>query len=119
MNSQLPVDTQLDAFEEKVTKLVENLNAARQRILDLEKEKTVLEREKADQAEAFSKLQNQMKQLEKKATNSPKGFSKSTNFAKIVRNNRNEAETTAELKQQLTAYIDELDRCIAYLSNLS
>ncbi|WP_128544870.1 hypothetical protein [Larkinella soli] len=119
MNNASPLFLQLDTLEKKVTRLVDAINAARQRIRDLEIEKNALEREKAGLADQVAKQQNQIRQLEKIAANSSKGFSKSTNFAKIVNNNRNDAEATAELKQQLTAYIDELDRCIAYLSDLS
>jgi predicted nuclease with TOPRIM domain len=119
MSNTSPVFSQMDSFEDKAYRLVEMVNAGRQRILELESEKSVLEREKAKLAGEVTKQQNQLRQLEKMVNNSPKEFSKPTNIPKIVNNKHNDAETTAELKQQLTAYIEELDRCIAYLSDLS
>ncbi|MFC5411200.1 hypothetical protein ACFPMF_17900 [Larkinella bovis] len=109
----------MDAFEAKAFRLMEMIREGRERILELEQVRKVLEEEKADLANQLAKQQNQLKQLEKLVNNSPKEFSKPTNIPKIVNNKHNDAGTTAELKQQLTAYIDELDRCIAYLSALS
>ena len=119
MSETLPVFSQMDAFADKAVRLVEMVNAERQRVLELEQANRVLQREKGELADQIAKQQNQLKQLEKMVNNSPKEFSKPTNIPKIVNNKRNDAETTAELKQQLTAYIEELDRCIAYLSDLS
>ncbi|GAB3908354.1 hypothetical protein GCM10028803_43810 [Larkinella knui] len=119
MSNSSPVFSQMDSFEDKAYRLIEMVNAGRQRIIELEQEKTALELEKAKLANEVTKHQNQLRQLEKMVNNSPKEFSKPTNIPKIVNNKHNDAETTAELKQQLTAYIDELDRCIAYLSDLS
>ena len=119
MNKTSPVFSQIDSFEAKAFRLVEMVNAGRQRILALEQEKIILESELVKLADQLGKYQNERKQSGKMANNSPKEFSKPTNIHKIVNNKRNDAGTTAELKQQLTAYIDELDRCIAYLSDLS
>lgn len=119
MSKTSPVFSQMVTFEEKVFRLVEMVKAGRERILELEQAQKVLEEEKADLANQVTKHQNQLRQLEKMVNNSPKEFSKPTNIPKIVNNKHKEAVTTAELKQQLTAYIDELDRCIAYLSDLS
>jgi len=112
MSSELSLFSQFDAFDKKVVRLVDEIKAARKRIDELETR--IAERDKTIQEK-----ESEIRELQKKAVNPPKGFSKSTNFAKIVVNNRNDAETTAELKQKLGAYIEELDRCIAYLSNLS
>ncbi|MGA0559166.1 hypothetical protein ACO2Q8_21085 [Larkinella sp. VNQ87] len=119
MSETLPVFSQMEAFADRVVHLVEMVNAGKQRILELEQANRVLQREKLELTDQVTKQQNQLKQLEKMVNNSPKEFSKPTNIPKIVNNKHKDAETTAELKQQLTAYIEELDRCIAYLSDLS
>ncbi|GAB3262753.1 hypothetical protein GCM10027347_28680 [Larkinella harenae] len=119
MSITSPVFSRMDAFEEKAFRLIEKLNQSRERIRELEQARKVLEKENVDLANTVTKQQNQLKQLEKLVNNSPKEFSKPTNIPKIVNNKHNDAGTTAELKQQLTAYIEELDRCIAYLSALS
>jgi predicted nuclease with TOPRIM domain len=61
----------------------------------------------------------EIKQLNKKQSNSEKITSKSKDFGKIVNNNLSGTDTNAELKQQLDEYIQELERCIAHLSSLS
>ena len=61
----------------------------------------------------------ELKQLNKKQSNSEKIASKSKDFGKIVNNNLSGTDTNAELKQQLDEYIQELERCIAHLSSLS
>ncbi|GAB3917197.1 hypothetical protein [Larkinella terrae] len=119
MSETSPVLLQMDSLEAKAFRLAEMVHAGRQRILALELEKAELERERIKLTNEVTKQQNQLRQLEKMVNNSPKEFSKPTNIPKIVNNKHNDAETTAELKQQLTAYIEELDRCIAYLSDLS
>lgn len=119
MSKTSSVLSQLDSFENKAKRLIELVKAGRQRISELEQENNALEREKAKLTNEVTKHQNQLRQLEKMVNNSSKEFSKPTNIPKIVNNKHNDAGTTAELKQQLTVYIEELDRCIAYLSDLS
>lgn len=116
----------MDSFEEKLFSLIEKSNADQQRIQELEQTISVLQKEKAELTKEkthlnneITKQQNQLSRLEKMANNLPKEFIKPTNIPKIVNNKRKDAATTAELKQQLTVYIEELDRCIAYLSDLS
>ncbi|WP_234734958.1 hypothetical protein [Tellurirhabdus bombi] len=115
MANNLPLLSQLDFFESKIARLVVEVQVARARVLELEQENAVLSEKNSEHLQLIKQLQ---KKAEKEATVSP-SFSKSTNFVKIVNNNRNDTETIAELKQKLTVYIDELDRCITYLGNLS
>ncbi|GAB3315745.1 hypothetical protein GCM10027299_05100 [Larkinella ripae] len=119
MNSTSPVFSQLDSFEAKAFRLVEQIRQDRERILELEQANKILQKENVELADKLVKQQNRLEKLEKLTTNSPKEFSKPTNIPKIVNNKHNDAGATAELKQQLTAYIEELDRCIAYLNDLS
>lgn len=112
MSSHSPLIAQLDLFEKRLAVLVGEVRYARQRIRELENENAGL-------SELVQKQQQQLKQVQKKTSNEPASFSKSTNFVKIVSDNRTGTTTIADLKQQLTVYIDELDRCMAYLSNLS
>ena len=61
----------------------------------------------------------ELKELQKKQSDSEKIAAKSKDFVKIVSNNLSGTDTNAELKQQLDEYIRELERCIDHLSNLS
>jgi len=109
-----PIVSQLDFLENKIARLVVDLEATRARVQELEGLNDRL-------TTTVQQQQQELRQWQKKAENAAAAapvFSKSTNFSKIVSDNRNDT-TIAELKQQLTVYIDELDRCIAYLGNLT
>ena len=95
----------LEDFEHKVFDLTERMAQQRQRIEQLERDN--------------EEQQNQLKQQQKKAVDSPPAFTKSKDFGKLVSSNLPDAVAREEVKQQLDEYIRDLDRCIAHLSTLS
>ncbi|WP_266367883.1 hypothetical protein [Tellurirhabdus rosea] len=110
-----PIFSQFDFLENKIARLVGELQAARSVMGQLQAENERLNNTLQQQQQEIRQLQKKVE----KAAAIPSSFSKSTNFSKIVSDNRNDTATIAELKQQLTVYIDEIDRCIAYLGNLT
>lgn len=108
-------DELLRAFqqlEQKVVGLKKAYELAKERAEGLQEANNTLRKTNREQ-EAL------LKQLNKKQSNSEKIALKSKDFGKIVNNNLSGTDTNAELKQQLDAYIRELERCIAHLSSLS
>lgn len=105
MASEFQLIALIETLGQKTETLTGLLAEARQRISQLEVENK-------DQ-------QNQLKQYQKKGIDSQSIFLKSTNFGKIVSDNLNDTVTSAEIKQKLDEYIQEIDRCIAHLSTLS
>ena len=86
--------------------------STRERISELQEANETLHKKNREQ-------EAELKELQKKQSNSQKIASKSKDFGKIVRDNLSATDTNAELKQQLDEYIRELERCIAHLSKLS
>lgn len=78
-----------------------------------------LERENDDLQKSLKEQQAEVRRLQKDGAVSQKNARKSKEIGKIVEANLSGTDANAELKQQLDAYIGELDRCIAYLSSLS
>jgi|GEM_PF-755000 len=119
MTSDFQILSRLDFLEKKISLLVVETETSRRRIRELEAELAEQQMKLASQEETIQQQQQQLRQAQKKTLTAPESFTKSTNFVKIVSDNRTNTETIAELKQKLTGYIDELDRCIAYLSHLT
>ncbi|GAA4462056.1 hypothetical protein GCM10023189_38270 [Nibrella saemangeumensis] len=112
MLSEFQLFALMDDLERKVN-LLAGINAdARRRIEQLELEKSALE-------EKIQEQQTQLRQLQKKAVESPQIFLKPKDFGKIVQNNLTDTVNSTEIKRKLDEYIREIDRCIAHLSSLS
>ena len=109
-------EEQLFAAFQKLRRSVEAMKTAydvdRERVTELQSANKELLKKNREQ-------ETEVKQLQKKLSDSEKIAAKSKDFGKIVSNNLSGTDTTAELKQQLDEYIRELERCIAYLSSLS
>lgn len=99
-------------LERKVESMKSAYEAAKERAEGLQEANNTLRKKNREQ-------EAELKQLQKKQSNSEKIASKSKDFGKIVNNNLSGTDTNAELKQQLDEYIRELERCIAHLSSLS
>ena len=95
----------LEDLERRVGQLLEQSAQQKKRIKDLENDL----KEQRDQAKQQS--------LKTAAGTSP--VIKSKDFSKLVSSNLPDAVAREEVKQQLDAYIRDLDRCIAHLSALS
>ena len=104
--------SQFEQLERKLGALRDLYNGAKQQIDRLEKEKTDLNKQLKEQQDKVRQLEKKRDELEKKQT-------KSKDFGKLVQANLSQTDTNAALKQQLDAYIRELERCIAHLSSLS
>ena len=102
----------IQKLERKVGLMKRAYETTKERVQELQESNTTL-RQKNREQEA------ELKQLQKKQSDSEKIASKSKDFGKIVENNLSGTDTNAELKQQLDEYIRELERCIAHLSSLS
>ena len=109
-------EEQLFAALQKLSRNVEAMkivyNTDRERVTELQNVNRELLKKNREQ-------ETEIKQLQKKWSDSEKIAAKSKDFGKIVSNNLSGTDTTAELKQQLDEYIRELERCIAYLGSLS
>ena len=104
--------SQFEQLERKIGVLRDLYSDAQRRIDQLEDEKT-------DLGQQLKEQQDRVRQLEKKQGELEKKQAKSKDFGKLVQANLSATDTNAELKQQLDAYIREIERCIAYLSSLS
>ena len=76
-----------------------------------------LERENQELKEACRRLEEEIKQIQKKSSSIQKDFNKSKNFAKIVSNKLTPTDGLAELKESVEQYIIEIDRCIEMLED--
>jgi len=112
MVSEHQIIALVDLLERKIWQLRNVYDDANREIKRLELENSVLTARLLEQ-------QQQVKELEKKQTHSDKKAAKSKHLSKLVQNNLLETDTNAALKQQLDAYIQDLNRCIAHLSSLS
>ncbi len=102
----------IEQLERKIGALTGLYETTRQRVKQLEADKEKL-------TERLKKQQDQARQSEENQVESEKKWSKSKDFSKLVQDNLSGTDTNAALKQQLDAYIRELERCIAHLSSLS
>lgn len=108
-------DKLFGAFQQlkrKIEMLRSAYETTKKRVEELQEDNRVLTKKNREQ-------EAEVKQLQKKWSNSEKIASKSKDFGKIVSNNLSGTDTNAQLKQQLDEYIRELERCIAHLSSLS
>ncbi len=118
MASEFQIIMQLDALAQKVEIQSRLLREARQRVKDLETDNAILNKRLL----AFESLEKEPKELKavpKKPAESPKPFLNPKEMVKIVSDNPTSTVSNAELKQKLDEYIQEIDRCIAHLNNLS
>lgn len=104
--------SQFEQLERKIGVLRDLYGDAKRRIEQLEEEK-------ADLNKQVKAEQDRVRNLEKKQGELEKKQAKSKDFGKLVQDNLSGTDTNAELKQQLDAYIREIERCITYLSSLS
>ena len=102
----------IDSFEHKVAQLVGHVTRLSNRIKSLEDDNTNLRSTIRDQ-------EKQIKELQKKQPGTKQSFTNSKEFGKIVVNNLADTATSTEIKQRLDEYIQEIERCIEYLSTLS
>ena len=112
MASEFQVILLLDALLKKSEVLTRLLDEARLRVDQLTSENQTLQNTVND-------YQNQVKQLQRKANESPQIFINPKDLSKIVSDNPTNTVSNAEIKQKLDEYIREIDRCIAHLSSLS
>ena len=95
----------LEDLERRVGQLLEQSAQQKKRIKDLEDD--------------LKQQRDQAKQQTSKTAAGTLPFTKSKDFSKLVSSNLPDAVAREEVKQQLDAYIRDLDRCIAHLSALS
>lgn len=112
MASQDQIFALIEQLKRKIELLTNVYISAQNRIQELETKNSTLRKRLSDK-------QNQFSEFRKKHVFSEKNTSKSKDDSIIVRDNLSQTDTNAELKQQLDEYIRELERCIAYLNNLS
>jgi hypothetical protein len=102
--------SRLHTVELKMRGLVEELSFLNRRV-------AMLEKEKEDLLEENLSLKSQLKESTKKETGSGTGFQISNKNRKLVENYFDTPDNPAELKEKIDQYIQEIDRCIAYLSS--
>lgn len=123
MASEFRIITQLDALIQKTALLMQSLDDARQRIAQLERENEALHESRRDYQnqlkEAKEKEAKLPKEVSKKPAELPQPFINPKEIGKIVSDNPAKMVSNAEIKQKLDEYIQEIDRCIAHLNNLS
>lgn len=112
MASEFQIILQLDALIQKTETLTRSLAEARQRVDHLESENKRLQT-------SIQEQERQLKDLPKKPAELQETFLNPKEIVKIVSDNPASKVSNAELKQKLDEYIQEIDRCIAHLSNLS
>ena len=112
MISEFQIVALAEQLERKVELLRGVCDDARREIERLELHNSVIQDQLQEQ-------RAKVEELEKKQVDSDKKLAKSKHLSKLVQNNLSETDTNAAFKNQLDAYIQELNRCIAHLSSLS
>lgn len=123
MASEFRILTQLDAVIQRTELLTQVLAEARQRIGQLESENQTLHGTIRDYRQQLKeereKSAKNPRELPNKPAESQQLFLNPKEIGKIVNDNPADMVSNAELKRKLDEYIQEIDRCIAHLSNLS
>jgi len=101
--------TQFEQVERRLMELLAERNDLRQQLTDANGEREQLRNQVRQQAEHIKKLQKKQESLQN-------NFQKQNTITKIVNSIGADAKETAELKGKIEAYIQDIDRCIAYLS---
>jgi regulator of replication initiation timing len=112
MISELQLFTTLDTLEQRLGRLIGLNSEYRQRLDQLVLENDTLK-------DTVREQQKQIREFQKSKTSGTQIVDKSIKFSKIVSDNLAQTADSADIKQKLDAYIRDVDRCIAYLSDLS
>ena len=100
---------QFESVEKRLIEVMAERNDLRRRLADTETERDDLRGQVRQQGDTIKKLQKKQETLQN-------NFQKQHNIAKLVHSIGADTKDAAELKGRIEAYIREIDRCIAYLS---
>jgi septal ring factor EnvC (AmiA/AmiB activator) len=103
---------QFESVERRLLEVLAERNDLRRQLAEAETERDQLRGQVRQQGDTIKKLQKKQDTLQN-------NFQKQHNIAKLVRlmtADNADTKETAELKGRIEAYIQEIDRCIAYLS---
>jgi predicted nuclease with TOPRIM domain len=106
---QMELAAKLDALENKTLRLVAYCEELKKQLAAAEKEKVNLE-------ETIQKQAVQIRSLSKKQESQQNNFNNPLKISKIVSLISADSSETAELKARIDEYIQELNKCIAHLS---
>lgn len=98
-----------DGLERRLLELLAEREDARRQLAASDAERERLRHQVKQQAEAIRKMQKKQETLQN-------NFQKQHNISKIVNSINADAKGTAELKGKIEAYIQDIDRCITFLS---
>ncbi len=100
---------QFEQVEKRLLEVLAERNSMRHQLTEADQEREHLRGQVRQQAELIKKLQKKQESLQN-------NFQKQHNITKIVNSIGADAKDTAELKEKIEAYIHDIDKCIAYLS---
>jgi len=100
---------QFDRLEGRLLEARAERDSLRRQLTSADQERELLRQQVKQQAEQIKKLQKKQESLQN-------NFQKQHNITKLVNSIGADAKNTAELKEKIEAYIRDIDKCIAYLS---
>ncbi len=100
---------QFESIEKRLQEILAERNDLRRQLTVAQEDREQLRLHVKQQAE-------QIKKLQKKQDSLQNNFQKQFNIAKLVNSMSADAKETAELKKRIETYIQDIDKCIAYLS---
>ena len=100
---------QFEQIEKRLLEVLAERNDLRRQLIESNEEREHLRGQVRQQVEQIKKLQKKQESLQN-------NFQKQFNITKIVNSIGADAKETAELKEKIEAYIQDIDKCIAYLS---
>lgn len=98
-----------DYVERHLLELLAEREDTRRHLAASDEEKERLRQQVKQQADTIRKMQKKQETLQN-------NFQKQHNISKIVNSISADAKGTAELKGKIEAYIQDIDRCITFLS---
>lgn len=102
---------QFEQVEKRLLEVLAERNELRRQLTEADGDREQLRGQVRQQADQIKKLQKKQETLQN-------NFQKQYNITKIVNSIGADAKETAALKGKIEAYIQDIDRCIAYLSQL-
>lgn len=100
---------QFNKLEKQLQEVLAERNDLRRQLAYADEEREQLRGHVRQQADQIKKLQKKQETLQN-------NFQKQFNITKIVNSIGADVKDTAELKGKIEAYIQDIDKCIAYLS---
>ncbi len=100
---------QFEQIEKRLLEVLAERNDLRRQLTDSNEERELLRNRVKEQGDYIKKLQKKQESLQN-------NFQKQFNITKIVHSIGADGKETAKLKEKIEEYIQDIDKCIAYLS---